>query len=137
VKRALLIFISITYFLSAKAQKSDTLKGAAADTLIFSTVEQPPQFHGGLKKFYRFLVETVRYPAVARENNTQGEVVISMIVEKDGSLSHLKVTHSVSKELDREALRVMNLSPKWDPGMQNGHIVRVYYDVPITFTLAD
>ena len=87
-------------------------------------------------EFYRFVAKTARYPASAREQNQQGKVILSMIVEKDGSLSNIKVVRGVSVDIDKEALRVMNLSPKWEPGMENGRAVRAAYSVPISFTLA-
>lgn len=135
MKRALLTLLPISLILTTKAQKTDTLKGLAADTIIFVSVQKVPEFPGGIDKLYHFLMVNIRYPATAREHNTQGKVIISMVVEKDGSLSCVKVVRSVSEDLDNEALRVIKLSPKWNPGMQNGVPVRVAYSIPISFTL--
>jgi len=136
MKKTLFTLVAMLFIWSAKAQ-NDTIKRRDADTLVYSTVEYPPQFHGGTKEFYHFLAKTLRYPATAREHNTQGRVVISMIVEKDGTLTHIKVSHSVSYDLDGGALRVMKLCPKWDPGTQKGYKVRVYNAVPLTFSLSN
>jgi TonB family protein len=116
---------------------------AAADTTrkddgpIFSAVEQVPEFAGGLPAFGDFLVKNIKYPAEARKNGIQGKVFIAFVVEKDGSLSNIRVVRGVDNALDQEALRVLEISPKWTPGFQNGKPVRVMYSVPISFTLDD
>jgi TonB family protein len=102
---------------------------------IFTAVEHVPAFPGGLPAFYTYLNKNIKYPAKARENGAQGRVIISFVVEKDGSLTNARVVRSVEKDIDKEALRVIKLSPKWSPGMQNGKTVRVAYSVPISFTL--
>ena len=135
MKKILFTFIAFICLLSAKAQKTDTVKNNDDANKIFVSVEKPPQFPGGMGEFYRFVAKTARYPASAREQNQQGKVILSMIVEKDGSLSNIKVVRGVSVDIDKEALRVMNLSPKWEPGMENGRAVRAAYSVPISFTL--
>jgi TonB family protein len=104
---------------------------------IFSAVEQVPEFTGGLTAFGNFLAKNIKYPAEARKNGVQGKVFISFVVEKDGSLSNIRVVRGVDNAIDREALRVLELSPKWTPGVQNGKPVRVSYSVPISFTLTD
>jgi TonB family protein len=103
---------------------------------LFTEVEQPPAFPGGIKAFGEFLGRNTRYPKEAREKNIQGKVIVSFVVEKDGSLTGLKVMRPISADLDEEALRVLKLSPRWNPGIQNGHKVRVHYSVPIQFALA-
>jgi TonB family protein len=104
---------------------------------VFTTVQHVPEFPGGINAFYRFLGHAVHYPKSARENGTQGRVIIKMIVEKDGSLSHITIARGVSKDIDKEAIRAMSTSPKWKPGTQNGKLVRVAYALPISFTLAE
>ncbi len=136
MKKTLFTVICVLFVLFTKAQKSDTLKGLTADTTVFSSVQQVPEFPGGLSQFSAFLGQNIKYPATARMNHIQGRVIIQVTFEKDGSLSHLKVVHSVSDDLDKEALRAISLSPKWKPGMQNGHPVRVVYVIPISFSLS-
>jgi protein TonB len=103
---------------------------------IFTSVEQVPEFPGGLEKFGAYLGKSIRYPAVARENGTQGRVIVTFVVERDGSLTDIKVTRGIGSGCDEEAVRVLKGSPKWKPGIQNGRPVRVQYSVPISFTLA-
>lgn len=103
---------------------------------VYEAVDKEPQFPGGLKAFYKFLAKTVRYPADARANNIQGRVYVQFIVEKDGSLSGVKVVRGPGHGLNEEAARAVKSSPKWIPGTQHGKAVRVQYTVPINFTLA-
>lgn len=103
---------------------------------IFTAVEKNPDFPGGLEAFGRYLGKNIHYPAVARENNVQGKVYLQFVVEKDGSLTDIKVLRSLGSGTDEEAVRVLKSSPKWKPGIQNGRPVRVYYTVPISFTLS-
>jgi protein TonB len=102
---------------------------------IFTSVEQVPEFPGGIDKFYAYLNKNIRYPAVARENGTQGRVIVSFVCERDGSLTDVKVARGIGDGCDEEAVRVIKASPKWKPGIQNGRPVRVAYSVPISFTL--
>jgi len=95
----------------------------------------PPQFKGGVPGFGRYLSNHIEYPTYARQNNIQGRVVLTFVVEKSGQVTEVKVTKSVSKELDAEAARVLNASPKWVPGTRFGRAVRVIYSVPVAFAL--
>jgi periplasmic protein TonB len=104
---------------------------------IFTSVEKNPEFPGGLEKFYAYLGKSIRYPAVARENNTQGKVIVNFVVEKDGSLTDVKVVRGIGDGCDEEAVRVLRASPHWGPGIQNGRPVRCSYTVPISFTLSE
>ncbi|SDQ01374.1 outer membrane transport energization protein TonB [Mucilaginibacter sp. OK268] len=116
---------------------SDVKQVVEADpNQIFTSVEQVPEFPGGLEKFGAYLGKSIRYPAVARENGTQGRVICTFVVEKDGSLTDIKVTRGIGSGCDEEAVRVLKNSPHWKPGIQNGRPVRVQYSVPISFTLA-
>jgi TonB family protein len=105
-------------------------------TQIFSPVDVQPGFGKNDSDFNMYLARTVRYPKYARENNITGRVIVTFIVEKDGSLSDLKVLQSPHESLSEEALRVMKLSPRWRPGMQRGRPVRVQFSVPVAFALA-
>jgi protein TonB len=136
MKKILFTIAAALMFLAAKAQQPDTANRSTADTSIYTDVQQLPTFPGGMAKFYYFLSRVIRYPANSRENNIQGKVTIAMVVEKNGSLSHLKVAQHLADDIDKEALRVMALCPKWNPGMQNGKAVRTAFSVPISFTLA-
>ena len=83
-----------------------------------------------------WLRNNVRYPAVAEENGIQGRVVVSFVVERNGSITDVQVVKSVDPSLDKEAARVVKSMPNWVPGKQNGSAVRVKYNVPVTFRLA-
>lgn len=102
---------------------------------IFEVVEQMPSFPGGDKALMDFLQNNVKYPVVAQENGVQGRVVISFVVEKDGSITDVRVVRSVDPSLDKEAARVVKSMPRWIPGKQNGAAVRVKYNVPVSFRL--
>lgn len=101
----------------------------------YDSVDEMPQFPGGVQKLFEFLTTNVRYPKEAEDKCLQGRVIVSFIVEKDGSLSDTKVVGSIDPVLDAEALRVVNSMPNWIPGKQNGEPVRVKYVVPVRFLL--
>jgi protein TonB len=135
MKRFLITAIALAFVLSAKAQSADTIQKPADTSSVFVSVELAPSFPGGVEGFYQYLGKSIHYPQEARSNGEEGRVMVQMIVEKDGSLSHIVVLRSVSYSLDKEAVRVLTASPKWTPGIQNGHPVRVQYAVPINFNL--
>ena len=105
------------------------------DNKVFDVVEQQPAFPGGQGALLSWLSQNIHYPAVAEENGIQGRVVVSFVVEKDGSISNVQVVRGVDPSLDKEAARVVKSMPKWTPGKQNGQAVRVKYNVPVTFKL--
>ena len=102
---------------------------------VFEVVEQMPSFPGGSAALMKYLSENIKYPVVAQENGVQGRVVVSFVVERDGSITDVKVARSVDPSLDREAMRVVRSMPHWIPGKQNGSAVRVKYNVPVSFRL--
>ncbi|HVW94788.1 MAG TPA: TonB family protein [Mucilaginibacter sp.] len=104
---------------------------------VFTWVEMAPAFKGGMDAFSRYLAKNVHYPAAMREAGIQGRVIISFIVEKDGSITNAHIARGVAEEIDQEALRVIRNSPRWTPGVQNGRPVRVAYSVPISFSLIE
>ena len=102
---------------------------------VFDMVEEMPAYPGGMEELMKFLQEHVKYPKVAQENGTQGRVLVTFVVEKNGSITNAKVVKSVSPELDAEALRVVKSMPNWTPGKQRGEAVRVKFTIPIVFRL--
>jgi len=106
------------------------------DPVSFAAVEVLPKFPGGEAAFGAYLSKTIRYPPVAKENNTQGRVIVSFVVEKNGKLTDIKVVRDIGGGCGEEAIRVLSKSPAWSPGIQNGKPVRVAYTMPINFTLA-
>jgi periplasmic protein TonB len=104
-------------------------------TKVFDVVEEMPSFPGGQGALMQYLASNIKYPVVAQENGVQGRVIVSFVVERDGSISDVKVARSVDPSLDREAQRVVKSMPRWSPGKQNGSTVRVKYTVPVVFRL--
>ena len=115
--------------------KSKDKEEEAKDDKVFNVVEQLPEFPGGMGEMMKFLSMNVKYPESAKEAGRQGRVIVQFVVEKDGSISSAKILKSVSPELDAEALRVVNVMPKWTPGMQKGQPARVRFTLPIAFRL--
>ncbi|HEY4195177.1 MAG TPA: energy transducer TonB [Mucilaginibacter sp.] len=102
---------------------------------VLVTVEKAPEFKGGLSEFYHFLSQNIKYPEAMLRRNVQGKVYIALTVEKDGSLSDLKAVKDIGYGAAEEAIRVLKLSPNWEPGYQNGQQVRVRYTLPINFAI--
>ena len=102
---------------------------------IFQVVEEMPEFPGGMAECLKFLAKNIKYPTIAQENGVQGRVIVQFVVNQDGSIVDPVVVRSVDPYLDKEALRVIQMMPKWKPGKQRGKAVRVKYTVPVTFKL--
>ena len=102
---------------------------------VFEAVEQMPMFPGGNGALMKWLHDNVHYPVVAQENGVFGRVVVSFIVERDGSITDVKVVKSIDPSLDKEAMRAARSMPNWVPGKQNGTTVRVKYNLPVAFRL--
>lgn len=112
-------------------------KPEPAPEQIFQAVEEPPSFPGGEQAMYAFLKNNLRYPEMAAQNNIQGRVTVQFVVEKDGSISNVKVVRGKDPDLDKEAVRVVKSMPKFIPGRMNGQSVRVFYTLPVNFKLAN
>ena len=104
---------------------------------IFVAVEQSAEFPGGQAALMKWLNDNMRYPEAAAANDIQGRVVVKFVVEKDGSIDQVTIVRGVDKDLDREAVRVVKKMPKWQPGKNNGVAVRSYFNLPVTFKLAN
>jgi len=102
---------------------------------MYAIVETMPEFIGGQQKLMEFLKNNIKYPEKAKNNGVQGVVYISFIVDKNGDIQDIKVLKGVSDELDKEAVRVVKLMPKWKPGKQSGIPIGVSYTLPIKFAL--
>lgn len=98
-------------------------------------VEQLPEFPGGMSRFVTWLSHNLHYPEPAREQKVQGRVIVSFIVNKDGTIADAKVARSASPLLDEEAMRVIRTMPKWKPGTQDGKPCRTMFTIPIIFKL--
>lgn len=113
----------------------DEVPPAVEETKVFDVVEQMPQYKGGDAALMDYLNKSIKYPVIAEENGIQGRVVCTFVVERDGSITDVKVVRSVDPSLDKEAVRVLKAMPKWIPGKQNGSAVRVKFTLPVTFKL--
>ena len=102
---------------------------------VFVAVEQQAEFPGGMAALMKWLSNNIRYPEAAQQNDVQGRVIVKFIVEKDGSVSQAQIVKGVDKDLDKEALRVVNKMPKWQAGKNNGVAVRSYFTLPVQFRL--
>ena len=118
-----------------KVKKAQTHKDTTTDDKVYEVCEQMPIFKGGDAALLKYLRENLKYPDNTKDRGVQGRLVIGFIVEKDGSLTDVKVLRHVDIALDAEALRVVKGMPKWIPGCQDEQLVRVRYNVPVSFRL--
>jgi len=102
---------------------------------IYDTVDQMPEFPGGLDSLMTYVARNVRYPEDAMNNNQSGRVFVTFVVEKDGRVTEVAIAKGVCESLDNEALRVVKAMPRWKPGRQDGQPVRVSFKLPIMFKL--
>ena len=130
---ALLIASNISCISSEK--KEEMLESRAIEGDIHQICEEMPDFPGGMMECMKFLAKNIKYPEEAVKNKVEGRVIIQMVVKKDGSIANAKVVRSIDPLLDAEALRVVNLMPKWKPGKNQGEAVRVRYTMPVMFRL--
>ncbi len=141
----LLLLVCISLFnlvgqeiIQIKRVNVDTLKAYKAgdsDSLIFTVVEEMPHFPGGEDARYQYLAENLNYPVEARVNGIQGRVFVTFVVEKDGSISNVRVLRGIGGGCDEEAVRVVSNMPRWKPGRQRGNPVRVQFNMPLLFKL--
>ncbi len=104
---------------------------------IFNVVEHQPEYPGGMGELMKFIQRNIRYPKEAQDQGKQGRVIVVFVVEKDGSITDAEVLKPVDPLLDAEALRIVNMMPKWTPGKQRGKEVRVRFTIPVTFRLSN
>lgn len=105
------------------------------DTTVLRTVEQLPEFPGGIVQFMKWLTRNLRYPPEAQRQKIQGKVVVSFIVNRDGSIASPTVVTSANPLLDREAMRVIKMMPRWKPGLEDGKPCRTMFAIPVNFQL--
>lgn len=103
--------------------------------VIHDIVETMPSFQGGIGEFYKFVGKNLKYPAQARRMGIEGRVFVHFVIDEDGSLSDIKVVRGIGAGCDEEVIRIVNKSPKWNPGKQRGRPVKVRMMLPITFKL--
>lgn len=121
--------INIPFFLAQKEEEIEE------EEIFTNLIEEPAEFPGGDMALYKFIYDHVEYPRVAQENGIEGRVFIKFVVDEEGNTSNAEVLRPVDSYLDAEALRVINMLPKFRPGKQGGRAVKVYYVSTITFRL--
>lgn len=125
----LLLFLSLAEVTFAQTVESSTESSSGED--IYNAVEEKPQYVGGIQEFYTYIGKNYRIPNV---KGLQGKVIVQFVVEKDGSLTDIKVIRDIGHGTGKEAIRVLKKSPKWIPGKLKGVPVRVIYSLPINLS---
>jgi len=137
MKYLTILIISMLTQYSLNAQEVEDKSEVDKTNQVYTFVERMPEFPGGENQLISFLSNNVKYPSSARDNNIQGTVYITFVVERDGTLSEIKVLRGVQEDIDKEAIRVISAMPKWIYGTQNGTPVRVQCSLPLKFTLKE
>ncbi|MBN2174388.1 MAG: TonB family protein [Bacteroidales bacterium] len=120
---------------STGKEKQSVQKSTSQEEEVHKVVDKMPEYPGGVKAFQKFLIENIKYPEDAKKNGVTGTVFISFIIEKDGSVSHVKMLRGIGSGCDEEALRVVSMLPNYNPGIKDGKPVRTEFNVPIKFSL--
>ena len=130
MKKILILFLFIPFLLQAQENTEGEVQ---------QIVEEMPEFPGGIEELYNFLSSNLQYPKEDMEAGRQGKVIVFFIVEKDGSISNIRVDGGINntETMNEEALRVVRLMPDWKPGKQRGKAVRVSMRLPVNFALVD
>ena len=122
--------------LKAEAKASDAIAPAdTAKNVVYDVTETMPQFPGGQEVLLKYLAANIKYPASAVKAKKQGRVLVTFVIQKDGSVTNARIARSVDPELDAEALRIVKAMPNWTPGTQDGKPVNVKYIIPVNFSL--
>ena len=126
-----IVYIFLFFALVSNCFGQDTTKKE-----VYTVVETMPEFPGGSLEMMKFMQKNVHYPEDAKKKGIVGKSFVKFIVEEDGSISNQQIIKSSGNEsLDKEALRVISLMPKWKPGFQKGKPVRTYFNIPLIFKL--
>ena len=125
------VMTEVREFAPVMIQQEEEIK----EDVIFTVVEDQPSFPGGEEARIRYLNENIRYPQMAREAGIQGTVFVTFVVERDGSVTDVRVLRGIGGGCDEEAVRVVRNMPRWNPGRQRGQPVRVQFNMPIRYVL--
>ena len=131
-KLILMLLMAGGCLMTANAQKTVV---SQTNQKVFDTVEQMPEYPGGMQAMIEFLQTNMKYPEDAAKQKVEGRVMVQFVVETDGSVSDVHVAKQVFPSLDAEAVRVVQAMPKWTPGKEKGKVVRVKYLLPIVFRM--
>lgn len=113
----------------------EPVKAPSDEPLELFDLQKPPSFPGGEAELLRFLAKNIQYPELARENNIQGTVVLSFVINKEGGIQDVSILRELGGGCSKEAVRVLKSMPKWSPGEAHGYPVKVRYTIPVKFQL--
>ena len=116
-------------------EKDEPINQNDDDPETLRIVQELPQYPGGMTEFVKWLTKNLKYPTAALRSKIEGKVMISFIVNTDGTISDIKVVKNAHRLLDAEALRVAKLMPKWEPGKDHGKVCRTMVAIPIVFEI--
>ncbi|PLW91952.1 MAG: energy transducer TonB [Marinilabiliales bacterium] len=135
MKNLIWILPVFTFLISVKfvCAQTDTIPQDSGK--VFTIVDELPSYPGGEEALFEYLAENVRYPQYAKNKGIQGTVFAGFVIEKDGSITNIKILKSIGGGCDEEVIRVIENMPKWTPGKQRGKTVRVQFNLPIKFVL--
>lgn len=131
-KLILMLLMAVCCLMTANAQKTVV---SQTNQKVFDTVDQMPEYPGGMQAMIEFLQANMKYPEDAAKQKVEGRVMVQFVVETDGSISDVHVAKQVFPSLDAEAIRVVQAMPKWTPGKEKGKVVRVKYNLPVVFRM--
>lgn len=131
----LIVLCAFSFQLIAQTHEDILKEEIPSEPEIYKIVDQNPEFPGGMDSLFRFLAENIIYPEKAQLRGIQGRVVLMFIVNESGVISNIEVVNDVAGGCSEEAVRVVKKMPKWIPGKEDGKEVKVYYTLPIKFTL--
>jgi protein TonB len=127
MKKLFLIMLLAFVSVNAYSQSDD------ADNDVYNMVDQSAKFQDGYNSIIKFVQENIKFPAEAQENNVHGKLMVSVVVEKDGSLSDIKIKKGLGYGLDEEIVRIIKMMPKWQPAQHKGKTVRQSQTIMIPF----
>jgi protein TonB len=135
MKRLIVMSLMATCCLTTVLAQKTVVSQKDQKETPFNVVEDKPAFPGGMEAMIQFLSTNIQYPADAKKQKIDGRVLVNFVIEKDGSITDVKVMKPGFPSLDVEAVRVVKMMPKWKPGYQKGQAVRVLFALPISFNL--
>ena len=131
-KLILMLLMAVCCLATVNAQKTVV---SQQNQKVYDEVEQMPEYPGGMPAMFEFMMSNLKYPEDALKQKVEGKVMVSFVVETDGSVSDVKVARNGFPSLDAEAVRVVQAMPRWTPGKDRGRVVRVNYSLPVLFRL--
>ncbi len=135
MKRLILLSLMATFSLATVQAQKTVVSQKEQKPEVFMVVENMPEYPGGNEAMFAFFAKNMKYPADAQKNKVQGRVLVTFVVERDGTITDVQVAKPTFPSLDDEAMRLVKKMPKWKPGTQRGVPVRVKFTLPVVFKL--